>query len=90
MNVSFGSKADICAANRHVRFTPNSGHVRATRDVRFVPEADIVSFDHLIGLCEQRGRDHYAERLGGLEIEHELVLSRCLHRLMCPLRTCCE
>ena len=26
--VRFGSKADICSAKRHVRFTPNSGHVR--------------------------------------------------------------
>ena len=25
-NVRFGSLADICNANRHVRFTPNSGH----------------------------------------------------------------
>ena len=27
-NVRFGSKADICSAKRHVRFTPKSGHVR--------------------------------------------------------------
>jgi hypothetical protein len=27
-NVRFGSKADICSAKAHVRFTPNSGHVR--------------------------------------------------------------
>jgi hypothetical protein len=26
-NVRFGSKADICAATSHVRFTPNSGHL---------------------------------------------------------------
>ena len=25
-NVRFGSKADMCSANGHVRFTPNSGH----------------------------------------------------------------
>ena len=25
-DVRFGSKADICTAKRHVRFTPNSGH----------------------------------------------------------------
>jgi hypothetical protein len=30
-NVRFGSKADICAAISHVRFTPNSGHVQHTR-----------------------------------------------------------
>jgi hypothetical protein len=28
VDVRFGSKADICAAIRHVRFTPESGHVR--------------------------------------------------------------
>ena len=27
-HVRFGSKADICAAISHVRFTPKSGHVR--------------------------------------------------------------
>jgi hypothetical protein len=27
-DVRFGSKADICSAIRHVRFTPESGHVR--------------------------------------------------------------
>jgi hypothetical protein len=25
-DVRFGSKADMCGAKRHVRFTPNSGH----------------------------------------------------------------
>src|SRR5215472_9138174 len=30
-NVRFGSKADICSARGHVRFTPESGHVRRTR-----------------------------------------------------------
>jgi len=26
--VRFGSKADMCGAKRHVRFTPESGHVQ--------------------------------------------------------------
>ena len=30
MNVRFGSKADMCSAKRHVRFTPKSGHVQCT------------------------------------------------------------
>src|SRR5262249_29829541 len=30
-DVRFGSKADICSAIGHVRFTPESGHVRCTR-----------------------------------------------------------
>ena len=29
-DVRFGSKADICNAKRHVRFTPKSGHVQCT------------------------------------------------------------
>src|SRR4029077_7855131 len=30
-HVRFGSKADIRSAKRHVRFTPESGHVQRTR-----------------------------------------------------------
>src|SRR5215831_21427913 len=30
IHVCFGSKADICGAKEHVRFTPKSGHVRCT------------------------------------------------------------
>ena len=30
VDVRFGSKADICSAIGHVRFTPKSGHVRCT------------------------------------------------------------
>jgi hypothetical protein len=29
-DVRFGSLADICGAKRHVRFTPNSGHLQRT------------------------------------------------------------
>jgi hypothetical protein len=29
-DVRFGSKADICSASTHVRFTPESGHVRCS------------------------------------------------------------
>ena len=31
----------MCSAKRHVRFTPESGHVRCKADVRFVPIADM-------------------------------------------------
>jgi hypothetical protein len=30
-DIRFGSLADICSANRHVRFTPESGHVQRNR-----------------------------------------------------------
>ena len=36
LNVRFGSEADTCGAQRYVRFTPNSGHVRCNSGRRFV------------------------------------------------------
>src|SRR5207248_2458654 len=38
------------------------------------------SLDDLVNDSEQRWRHGEAERLGGLEIDHQLVFRRCLHR----------
>ena len=35
-------------------------------------------FDHLVGAGEQRVGDGEAERLGGLEVDHQLELGRLL------------
>jgi hypothetical protein len=51
-----------------------------------VPLADICGaasfslFDHLVGAREQRCWDFEAERSRSLEIDHQLVLGRRLHR----------
>ena len=54
----------------------------ALADVRFVPKADIGRrlFDHLVGAGKQRLRHGEAERLGGFEIDNQLILGRRLHR----------
>ena len=57
----------MCSATWRCPLCANSGH-----------RAHL--FDHLIGLCKQRRRHREAERLGSFEIDHQLVLSRRLHR----------
>ena len=53
-------------------------------NVRFVPAADILDrlFDHLVGAREHRRGYVEADRLRSLEVDYQLVLSRCLHRLV--------
>src|SRR5262245_52700806 len=80
-NVRFGSKADIRGAKSHVRFAPKSGHVRCTRACLLrARSGHYWLFDHLIGRRKQFVRDGESERLGGLEIDDQLILCRHLHR----------
>ena len=48
-NVRFGSKADMCSAKGHVRFTPNSGHVQCTNSCLLCANSGhLCLFDHFI------------------------------------------
>ena len=38
------------------------------------PQQTSTLFDYLVGECEQQGGNCEAERLGGLEIDHEFEL----------------
>ena len=38
------------------------------------------SFDHRVGASKQHWRQFDADRLRRLEVDHQLVLRRCLHR----------
>jgi hypothetical protein len=71
-HVRFGSKADIRAAKCHIRFTPESGHVRCNQDIRYL-------FDHFISAGKQGSWHCDAQRFGGLHINHGLELGRCLY-----------
>ena len=61
---------------------PSKADMRgATRDVRFVPIADIGgSLDHLIGALLEVKRNVESERLGGREIDDQLEFGRQLNR----------
>ena len=94
MHVRFGSKADLCAATSHVRFTLNSGPQMlmsalppkadiecVIADVCYGPIADMARlFDHLVGTIKQRLRHSKPECLGGLQVNHQFEFGGGLHR----------
>ena len=78
-DVRFGSKADICSAKWHVRFTPESGHLRGRIGMSaIVPKRHSHRskqrslFDHLVGAGEQGRRNVEAVCPGRLQVDHKL------------------
>ena len=64
---ALGQKQTCAAQKVMSALPPKADMCGATRDVRFVPIADIDGlFDHLVGTRQQRGRHSEAERFGGL------------------------
>ena len=66
---------------------PKADKQEKARLVCFVPKADSCTAakqgplsDHLVGERERRESHIYTERLGGLEVDHQLDLGRCLYQ----------
>jgi hypothetical protein len=56
-----------------------AGNIDRSVVIAAAVKARLSSFDDLVGAGENRGRDGQAERLGGLEIDHQLQFGRLLH-----------
>ena len=85
-DVRFGSKADIEARPFNVRFTPKSGHCRATVGCLLCATSgceqsqQVALFNHLVGALLEEQRNIEAERLGGLGVDGHLKFGRQLDR----------
>jgi hypothetical protein len=80
MNIpSFG--CTCLSAAPHSRKRPGSGiGARCSVVSRRAYLSRGSSFDHVVGAAKNRWRDRHAERLGGLEIDHQLEPRRSLDR----------
>ena len=70
----------MCNAKGHVRSTPESGHVQCNSACPLCANSGHRRlFDHLVGDLLEMHRHVEAQRLGGLEIDDELIFRRRLH-----------
>src|SRR5262245_24688794 len=77
-DVCFGSKADICGALGHVRFTPESRHVQCSSRCPLWAKSGHSRglIDYFIGAAEQRRRQCETQHSGGSRVDDQLELVR--------------
>jgi hypothetical protein len=80
--VGFGSKTVLQLRPGQVRSRPDSGRAATASPLPFRANKRHRNalLDHLLGAGKERGRNFNAERLGGLEVDHQFVLCGRLHR----------
>src|SRR4029077_17956183 len=86
-DVRFGSKADMCSAKRHVRFTPKSGHVQRTGACPLCANSghQLKLFDYLVSARKHRRWNCKTKRFLGVKINHGLKFGRLLYRQVAGL-----
>jgi hypothetical protein len=73
-------------ANGHVRFTPESGHVRCTSSMSALGQyrTNAVqqkgSLDHLVGPQQKRRRNGYPQRVSSSHVDHRFEFRRPFDR----------
>jgi hypothetical protein len=80
---ALGQKQTLPSIKRDVRFTPESGHCRATVGCPLSARSghrDTPLFDHLVGGDKHRLRNCQAQRFSGFEVDGELDFRGLLDR----------
>src|SRR6266487_2621002 len=68
------------------RALPDNRRWSSLEPASYAISAERSSLDHLVRAQQQRLRDREPERLGGLEVDHELELGRLFHGKLAGLR----
>src|SRR6266487_2669781 len=73
----FGARRKSLYVRNAPKADAKSGYWHLSRCARDGLMHRSISFDHLVGGGEQRGRNGEAESLGGLEVDHKFKLVGC-------------